>query len=327
MLRAARPSCPEPPRMLVDAWPTVSRSQYDISVAVPYRLDLTVSVLRRLSTNIVDVVTPDGQYVRALGGSRESVIARVTQVDPETLTVTVHGNEGAHSRALALMRRMLGVDRDLTHFNRAAAEIPWLRPLVARMRGVKPPRYPTLWEACANAIIFQQISLAAASAIMRRLVIDLGSSFDSDGVALNAFPTAENVQGAEDRVLRAAGLSAGKLMTLRRVSGALAAGTLDEAMLEERSSPEAAALLRQIKGIGPWTAAVILLRGLGRLDVFPANDTSVARNLAIVSGAAPIEIGGILDALRPQQGMLYYHLLLARLEARGDLGRASVPRC
>jgi DNA-3-methyladenine glycosylase II len=98
-------------------------------------------------------------------------------------------------------------------------------------------------------------------------------------------------------------------------------------MLEERSSPEAAALLRQIKGIGPWTAAVILLRGLGRLDVFPANDTSVARNLAIVSGAAQIEIGGILDALRPQQGMLYYHLLLARLEARGDLGRASAPRC
>jgi len=55
--------------------------------------------------------------------------------------------------------------------------------------------------------------------------------------------------------------------------------------------------------------------------VFPANDTSVARNLAIVAGAAPLDIGDIVDALRPQQGMLYYHLLLARLEARGDLIR------
>ncbi len=293
---------------------------------MPYRLDLTVSALRRLSTNIVDVVTPDGQYARALGGSHEPVIAHVTQVAPETLAVTLEGNGSAHSRALALLRRMLGVDRDLTPFDRAAAGIPWLQPLAGRMRGVKPPRYPTLWEACANAIVFQQISLSAASAIMRRLVVNLGSSFDSEGVALNAFPTAESVQGAEDRVLRAAGLSAGKLMTLRRVSGALAAGTLDEAVLEERSSPEAAALLRRIKGIGPWTAAVILLRGLGRLDVFPANDTSVARNLAIVTGAAPVDIGGVLDALRPQQGMLYYHLLLARLETRGDLGRASVPR-
>ena len=307
--------------------PTLSRSQYDVPVAAPYRLDLTVSVLRRLSTNAVDVITPDGQYARALGGSHESVIARVTQVDPRTLAVTLEGNEGAHGRALALVRRMLGVDRDLTPFDRAAAGIPWLRPLVTRMRGVKPPRYPSLWEACANAIVFQQLSLSAASAIMRRLVVDLGSSFDSGGVALSVFPTAESVQCAEDRVLRAAGLSAGKLMTLRRVSGALAAGTLDEAMLEERSSPDAAALLRRIKGIGPWTAAVILLRGLGRLDVFPANDTSVARNLAIVCGTAPIDIGGVLDALRPQQGMLYYQLLLARLEARGELGCAAVLRC
>ena len=307
--------------------PTLSRSQYDVPVAVPYRLDLTVSVLRRLSTNAVDVITPDGEYARALGGSHESVIARVTQVDPRTLSVTLQGNEGAHGPALALLRRMLGVDRDLTHFDRAAAGIPWLRPLVARMRGVKPPRYPSLWEACVNAIVFQQLSLSAASAIMRRLVVGLGSSFDSEGVALNAFPTTERVQGAEDRVLRAAGLSAGKLMTLRRVSAALAAGTLDEAMLEERSSPDAAALLRHFKGIGPWTAAVILLRGLGRLDVFPANDTSVGRNLAIVSGATPMDIGDVLDALRPQQGMLYYHLLLARLETRGELGRAAVPGC
>ena len=81
-------------------------------------------------------------------------------------------------------------------------------------------------------------------------------------------------------------------------------------------------LLCGIRGIGPWTASVILLRGLGRLDVFPMNDTSVARNLALVSDAAPIDIGGALQALSPQQGMLYYHLLLARLEARDDVGRA-----
>jgi DNA-3-methyladenine glycosylase II len=95
-------------------------------------------------------------------------------------------------------------------------------------------------------------------------------------------------------------------------------------MLEERASPDAAAVLRAIKGIGPWTAAVILLRGLGRLDVFPARDTSVARNLALVSGSAPIEMARVLRSLSPQQGMLYYLLLLARLEARGDVGRASV---
>jgi DNA-3-methyladenine glycosylase II len=90
-------------------------------------------------------------------------------------------------------------------------------------------------------------------------------------------------------------------------------------MLEERSSVEAAALLRSIKGIGPWTATVILLRGLGRLDVFPMNDSGVARGLTFVGGSPP-QIENVLDVLGSQRGMLYYHLLLARLEARGELG-------
>jgi DNA-3-methyladenine glycosylase II len=305
---------------------TAARSLHEISVPRSYRLDLTVSVLRRLSSNIVDLLTPDGQYIRALGMSRSPVIVRVDQVRPETLTVTLDGDPLEHKRSLALVKQMLGVDRDVAHFDRAAAGIPWLSPLAQRMRGVRPPRYPTLWEASVNAIVFQQLSLLAASAIMRRLIVGLGRPVESDGVALYAFPAAESFLAAEDDVLRAAGLSAGKLSTLRRVAQALEAGSLDEAMLEERGSPDAAGLLRGIKGIGPWTATVILLRGLGRLDVFPMNDSSVVRNLALVSGSDRIDIHATLDALNPQQGMLYYHLLLARLEARDDLGRASASR-
>lgn len=56
------------------------------------------------------------------------------------------------------------------------------------------------------------------------------------------------------------------------------------------------------------------------------NDSSVARNLALVSSADRIDIDDLVHALSPQQGMLYYHLLLARLEARDDLGRASGSR-
>jgi len=131
------------------------------------------------------------------------------------------------------------------------------------------------------------------------------------------------VLGATNAVLHAAGLSAGKIATLRRVGDALARGAIDERMLEERTSLEAAALLQAIKGIGPWTATVILLRGLGRLDVFPMNDSSVAANLAFVAGSMPPDVASVLAALGPQRGMLYYHLLLARLEARRETGRAS----
>ena len=274
---------------------------------------------------MVDVLTPAGHYVRAFDGFSRPVIARVTQQQQNSLDLTLDGDLSEHPRTIELVRRMLGAGRELTHFNRAAARIPWLRPLAQRMLGVKPPRYPTLWEACVNAIIFQQISLHAASAILRKMILAVGTPpLTCDGMTFHTFPSVESVQSAKDDVLLAAGLSGNKLATLRRVGDALRSGTLDEKMLEELASPDAVELLCRIKGIGPWTATVILLRGLGRLDVFPMNDSSVTRNLALVAGVAPLDIEQILRALGPQKGMLYYHLLLARLEVREDVGRASV---
>jgi DNA-3-methyladenine glycosylase II len=312
---------PPPPR----PGPAPAQSRHELPVLAPYRLDLTVSALRRLSTNVVDVLTPDGEYVRAVGTPHHPLVIRVRQERADSIAVTIAGTASEHSQLLTLVRRMLGIDRDLAHFDHAAARMKWLRPLALHLRGLKPPRYPTLWEAFVNAIAFQQVSLQAASAIVRRLIMALGQPIASQGAALYLFPSAEQVLGAEDDLLRATGLSARKLATLRRAGDALASGTLDEAMLQERPSTDAAALLQQIKGIGPWTATVILLRGLGRLDVFPMNDTSVVRNLALVAGSTPLDVQRILAALGPQRGMLYYHLLLARLEARGELEHAPIP--
>jgi 3-methyladenine DNA glycosylase/8-oxoguanine DNA glycosylase len=65
--------------------------------------------------------------MRALVGSREPVSARVTQGRPETLAGVLGGDEREHHRALALVHRMLGVDRDLTHCDRTAESIPLLK--------------------------------------------------------------------------------------------------------------------------------------------------------------------------------------------------------
>ena len=306
---------------MITARPTDNPAQgtYSIPVRAPYRLDLTVNVLRRLSTNLVDVLSPDGAYLRLLGDAPELTVVRVSQPDPGTLIVEIEGSQLEHPRLLALVRGMLGVEVDLTRFYRSASKVEWLHPLVSRMAGVRPPRYPTIWEACVNAIVFQQISLHAASAIMSRFIRGLSEPVEREGVRLYRFPSLEQFLSAPDSLLRSAGLSAGKLATLRRVADALRAGALDETQLERLPSPDAAALLRSIKGIGPWTAVVILLRGLGRLDVFPANDTSVARNLRLVGGPAALDVETLLAALGPDRGMLYYHLLLGRLETRGDL--------
>jgi DNA-3-methyladenine glycosylase II len=299
---------------------------HEIPLVMPYRLDLTVSALRRLPNNVVDVLTPQGAYVRALPGFPEPVIVRATRArNSHSLSVAIEGDARHDAAVLDLVRQILGVDCGLARFYRAAAHFPWLAPLVKRMRGVKPPRHPTLWEACANAIVFQQLSLRAASAIMHRLIVAVGRSVKVVNlpVPLYLFPTPESVRRASNDRLRATGLSAYKVAALRRVAEALESGALDAALLERCTSGEATAMLCRIRGIGPWTAAVILLRGLGRLDVFPTNDSSVASNIALIAGSAPFDVQRVLNALGSQRGMLYFHLLLGRLEARGELCRQS----
>jgi len=299
---------------------TPADRSWSLAVVGPYRLDLTVAILRRFSTNLVDVVAPDGTYLRAHRDERgDAFVIAVRQSTPETLAVRTFGTPVVtRDAALALARRTLGTGRATPHFARAAASLPWLAAIADRMIGGRPPRYATLWEACVNAIVFQQVSLHAAGAILGRVVRALGTPVVHDGTTVYAFFTPRALVDAGDELLRAAGLSVAKIATLRRVAGALEDGTLDESTLAALDSVEASRRLCAIKGIGPWTAAVVLLRGLGRLDVFPQNDSGVARSLRALTDE-PVDVASALDALAPEQGMLYYHLLLARLEARGDL--------
>ena len=294
-----------------------------LPVEAPYRLDLTVAVLRRFSTNVVDVMLPGGRYYRVLSGSGGApVVGCVRQVAADALDVRLWCEPDDAAAATASLRRMLGTERRTPLFESGARAIPWLRGLAERMRGVRPPRYPTLWEACVNAIVFQQVSLHAASAILRRTIVALEEPVRAPeagvDVDVRPFPGAATVLAAPDATLRAAGLSAAKIATLRRVAEMLALGELDEAAFARRSSAQAAAALCAIKGIGPWTATVILLRGLGRLDVFPPNDSGVARGFAALTDGS-VDLAAALEVLGDERGMLYFHLLLARLEARGEL--------
>ena len=157
---------------------------------------------------------------------------------------------------------------------------------------------------------------------MRRFLRVVGTEVEHEGVPLVVFPTAERFLDAKDAALRAAGLSASKLATLRRAAEAIASGALTEAMLDELPSEAAALLLQGIKGVGPWTAALILLRGLGRIDVLPGNDSGVRANLDRFAGKR-VTTASLVEQLGTQCGMAYFCLLLARLEARGEIGRAS----
>jgi len=295
-----------------------------VAVRAPYRLDLTANVLRRLSTNVVDRF--DGTtYRRLLGDARTPAMLSVTQTDAAQLAVDITGRGKARLDATALVERMLGIDVDLEPFYRAAAGVPWLAPLVAGARGVKPPRYPTVWEACVNAIVYQQISIHAAGAILRRVIERYALPVAVDGGQLYAFPGPRALIDADTGDLRGLGLSINKSVSLQAVARAILDGAIDETALNALPTPELMTALAAHRGIGPWTAAVIALRGFGRLDLFPMNDSGVARSVRDLSGSSNVDVEALLAQLGEQRGMLYYHLLLGRLVARGDVELSAVP--
>jgi DNA-3-methyladenine glycosylase II len=289
-----------------------------VPVRPPYRLDLTAVVLRRLSTNVVDVF--DGTvYRRLLGDPQSPVLLSVEQVAPDALAARIEGAGADAFDPAAIVRRSLGTEVDLSAFYAGAATVPWLDRIAQGARGVKPPRYPSLWETICNAVVYQQVSIHAAGAILRRVIERYSIPAEANGVRLYPFPAPRTLLDADPLQLRELGLSVNKINALKAVGAAIESGELDESRLEPLSTPELIAALVAHKGIGPWTGAVVALRGFGRLDVFPMNDSGAEAGLRKLSGDLATRAEPIIAALAPQQGMLYYHLLLGRLNTTGEI--------
>lgn len=289
-----------------------------VAVRTPFRLDMTANVLRRLSTNVVDRFD-GGVYRRVIGTGRSRALLAIEQHSPDAIDVTITGGGAKRYDAAGLASRLLGVEVDLEAFSAAAAMIPWLAPLVRGARGVKPPRYPTIWEACVNAIVYQQVSIHAAGAILRRVIERYAEKLNVAGADLYAFPAPQTFLDADAGELRGLGLSANKVVSVCAVARAILDGAIDEAALSLLPTPALMESLTAHRGIGPWTAAVVALRGFGRLDLFPMNDSGVARSIKDLSGVADVDVEALLARLGAQRGMLYYHLLIGRLVARGDV--------
>jgi DNA-3-methyladenine glycosylase II len=295
---------------------------FELTTRPPYRLDFTVWVLRRQPHNAVDLW--DGAtYRRALVVDGRPLAVAVRQVSIGTrprLSVEVSG-QTIETETLAhlrdILRAMLGLDVDLSGFYALAARERKLAPLAESFRGVRPPRFPSLFEALVCGVSCQQITLALGIHLLNRLAREYGATADGEA---HAFPEPGAIEQAEPAALRALGYSLNKARALRAAARAAAAGGLDPVALALLDDSAAIARLRSLRGVGPWTAEYVLLRGLGRIGIFPSADSGAIKGLARVLAlrrplSAP-RADRLLQRFSPYAGLVYFHLLLARLAAR-----------
>ena len=290
-------------------------TRLSLRVAPPFRLDLTVALLQRLPSHPVEVFRA-GRYLRAFDTASGPVAWSVEQPPgAERLRVELHGWSGDPGPWLRRLSRALGADRDLSAFYSRVRRFPEVAAMARAALGAKPPRFASLHESFASVLLFQQVSLASAVAALRRLVLGLARPLEVDGVTLHPFPPAEAIAACSEAELRRFGMSGAKASALRSACRAVASGALAEDELSALGSDALHERLLALPGVGPWTAALLMLRGFGRLDRFPPGDVAAERLLRRLGSAASGH--ALVQALGDARGMLYYHLFLDRLAREG----------
>jgi len=180
-----------------------------------------------------------------------------------------------------------------------AARDPVLAHLVALVGPIRHrPRNPDgHFGALVRSIVFQQLAGRAAQAIFGRVLTAVGGELSPE--ALAAVP---------DEVLRAAGLSANKLASLRDLSDKVLDGTVDLTTSSRRSDDEIIAGLVIVRGIGRWTAEMYLMFELRRLDVWPVDDLGVRQGYGLAWGLDPPplakELAPLGDPFRPYRSVV-----------------------
>lgn len=272
----------------------------------------------------------DATYRRALITDGEPVVVELLQTGSAAapvLVVTVSSAIELTATRLHqvqhVVERLLGLGIDLEPFYEMASADPHLHVLKDRFIGVKPPRFPTVFEAFANAVANQQLSLEVGIELLNRLTDTYGAQARSAHGELNAFPGAEVVADAPLAALRSLGFSMSKAGYLVGLAAVVSSNALDLDGFDLLSRDDATQQLQRLRGIGRWSAEYVMLRGFGRLDVFPGDDVGARNNLQrfldLASPPSYAEISEIVAPWHPYAGLVYFHLLLDGLVERGAL--------
>ncbi|MBF5042434.1 DNA-3-methyladenine glycosylase 2 family protein [Aggregicoccus sp. 17bor-14] len=182
-----------------------------------------------------------------------------------------------------------------------------------------PTEHPP-FRALFRSIVFQQLSTKAASTILGRVV----ALYPGD------FPTPAAVLATADETLRAAGLSANKVRSVKDLSEKALAGIVpSREALAGLPDAEVIQHCTQVRGVGQWTVEMMLMFHLGRPDVLPVDDLGIQKGAQRVYGLRKLPSAERLTKLaapwRPWRSVGSWYLWRALELPEGALGAAVRP--
>lgn len=190
-------------------------------------------------------------------------------------------------RVATQLARILSLDVDGSAFPTVAAADPVVAELAERYPGLRPVCFFSPYEAACWAVLSQRSSMVGAAAVKERIAQRFGQACVVDGVRLWAFPAPDRLRAVADE-LPVPEVKRGRL---RALAEAALDGRLDGDRLRSLPAGEALAAVRELPGMGPFSAELVVVRGAGAPDVFPESEGRLH--------AAMAELYGLVDPSVP----------------------------
>ena len=215
----------------------------------------------------------DGVLTLVFEAGGAPALARVRQRPDGTLEAQIEAREAATARAhLAFM---LAVDDDHSDFLRRFAQDPLLAEPIRRCRGLRPLRVATVTHALLKAVCGQLIQTKAARLLEARLLRVAGT----EHAGLRLPPDRHTFARFTPAELARHGLVARKATALVRLSR-----EMDLERLRGVPSRDVAARIERERGLGPWSAAMVAIHGLGRFDLGLVGDLGLLKLCSALRG-------------------------------------------
>ncbi len=214
-----------------------------------------------------------------------------------------HRTDAAPSTSVRarMRRRPLPYDANAARRHIGKAD-PVMRDIVKRVGRYELEVRGAPYESLIRAILYQQLGGPAAAAIERRFL----AIFD------DRIPASHELIAVSDEQLRAAGVSRQKAGYMRSLAEHFGDGVLSDRHLRNASDDEVIEHVTRVKGIGRWTADMLLLFCLGRPDVLPVGDLGVRASMRDAYGLddlpSPAQMEAIAEPWRPYRSAATWYL-------------------
>jgi DNA-3-methyladenine glycosylase II len=227
----------------------------------------------------------NGQYRRVIRVDNKLILVTLTSsgsIEQPKITAELKSNSeisgNDKKKAEEIIYSLFNLKLDLKPFYEDVKNDKTMANLTQKLRGLKSPTTPTVFEALIDSISEQQISLNVAHSLERNLIKTFGDTLKINGDVYYAYPTLEKLASADIEKLRHCGLSSRKAEYIRDVSKMITDKKLDlEKLKGYEDTKEIIDELCEIRGIGVWTAELTMVRGMQKLEAIPADDLDIRR--------------------------------------------------